>query len=112
MLDLSLTKPMEPVKLPNGRVLEARPLDADGWELWREVRKTGDNAKAVELVQRILPDATLDDLESLGEETTAALVLYVQGKVSSALALLGNSPGTGTASTSPPSSPPPTPSTS
>lgn len=112
MLDLlALAKPLEPVKLPNGRVLDARPLDAEGWELLRAVEKSGDEAQAVALLRRILPDLTDDDLVSLGVEDIGVLVLYAARKIHQGLAVVGNSAGTGTASTSPPSSPSPTPST-
>lgn len=113
MLDLTVPRPLEPVKLPNGRVLDARPLDPERWELLRETQRTGDPDKALAVLRWVLPDATDEDLGTLGEHHVAALLLHVQDKVTAALAVLGNSAGTtAAASTSPPSSPSPTLSTS
>ena len=112
MLDLlALAKPLEPVKLPNGRVLAARPLDAAGWELLRKIESTGDASQGVELLRRVLPDVTDDDLATLGIEDVPNILFYCARKIQAGFDAVGNSPGTAAANTSPPSSPSPTPST-
>lgn len=113
MLDLlALATPLEPVKLPNGRELAARPLDAEGWELLRTIEQSGDDAQALALLQRILPDATDADLSSLGIEDVQTLMLYAARKIRLGFAAVGNSSGAGAGSSSLPSPPPSTPSTS
>lgn len=113
MLDLvARAKPLEPIRFPNGRELAARPLDADGWELVRAAQRNQDAASMLAAVKYVVPDATDDDLNVLGIEDFGAILTYAARQIVEALDTVGNSAGTGTTSTSPPSSPPPTPSTS
>jgi len=109
---LALAKPLEPITLRDGSTVQPRPLDAEGWELYRRATSTGSDADAYTLLRWILPDITDAQLETIGITDTVAIVALAADKISLALRAVGNSPGTGAASTTPPSSPSPTPSTS
>lgn len=105
MLDLlALAKPLEPVKLPNGRVLSCRPLDATGWELVKQAQQTGDGATAMAALKACLPDATDADLETLGIEDIGVIIQYAARQILLAQDTLGNSPGGAAATPTPPSS--------
>lgn len=113
MLDLlAMAKPLEPIKLPNGRVYPARPLDAEGWELVRKAQATGDGADALAALRAIMPGVTDEDLATLGVEDVSVLVQYAARQIKLGLDALGNSPGGGETPPTPPSDPPPTPSPS
>lgn len=113
MLDLvAIAAPLEPIRFPNGREFAARPLDAAGWELAREVQRTQDPEQALALLKRCVPDATDEDLASLGNADGLVIVKYCARQVDLAMEALGNSRGAMTESTSPPSPPNSTPSTS
>ena len=116
MLDLlALATPLEPVKFPNGRVFEVRPLDAVGWEMMRTATESASDGDALALLTRCVPDATPDDMATLGIEDVQHLLLYATRKVRFAADAVKNSSGEAepaTAPTSPHSSPGPEPSTS
>ena len=111
-LDLAqFTKPLDPVTFTNGRTVAVRPFGPEEWELYRSIQKDPDDAKALDLIRRVLPDATDEDLETLTALQAGVVLEHAKGKIDLVLQLLGNSVGA-TASPPPPSPTSPTPSTS
>jgi hypothetical protein len=109
MLDLvKLATPLEPVRFPSGRVSEARPLDAEGWAMLRELQQTKDNAGAVLLLKRCCPDVTDEDIATLGTEDVSKIVLYCARQITVAEQIVGESSGETTMASSSSDSPPPT----
>jgi hypothetical protein len=91
-LDLvKLAAPLDAVILPNGRELSARPLDAEGWAMLKQVQETHDSDGALLLLQRCLPDATPEDLATLGIEDVTKIVLYCARQIAVAEDVLGES---------------------
>lgn len=104
--------PLEPVEFPNGREFAIRPLGPEEWEMLREVQRTSDGAKALELLARVVPDASAEDVASLGIEDVATLLTYAARQITKVLDNLKNSAGGAAATPTPPSNPPATPSPS
>lgn len=97
----SLVPPLPLVTLPNGKEVQLRHLSAKGYELYREMqslitdvqqeRPVDEQLFTVvidELLALVLPDATPDDLASLGDryELKMAPILAAAGRVDEVLA--------------------------
>lgn len=94
-LDLrSLAKSLPPVTLLSGRTVQPKALDAFGYEILRTLQareRTGElDADALplvrDLVERILPDATKEELDALEIEMQLSVIALAAGAVD---ALLG-----------------------
>lgn len=105
----SLVPPLPPVTLPNGKEVQIVHLSAKGYEMYREMQtmildlQAGfeiDETHHINLIDNllalVLPDATPDDLASLGArvELKMAPILVAAGRVDEVLeALEANSGG-------------------
>ena len=76
------TSPLAPVELPNGSVQRVVRLDRDGWQLFGELQRSGSDTLALQLIRRMLPEASDVDVMCVvaAPETLEALFLYVVGR--------------------------------
>lgn len=82
---LDLEQPLEDVEFPNGRKLQVLPLDAAGYELMQEMSKSGDYTKSLELIKRLVPDATSADLATLSPRMCLGIVLHARHQLDTVL---------------------------
>lgn len=109
-IDLAaLEEDLEPVKLPNGRILEVRPFGPEEYALWREIQATGDDALSGQLLRRCIPNATDEDVACLTPKMAAVIVGLARRQLQLVLEVLEkNARGALAAPTSPPSTQPTT----
>jgi hypothetical protein len=91
-----LDRALEPVELPNGRVVPVKEMDAGAFELYEILKgDEGDTAVALELMERVLPDATPDEIRSLTPAMMQGVLMIAAGKIAQVHEMIaGNAAGT------------------
>jgi hypothetical protein len=97
---LKLSTPLDTMEFPDGSVQRAVALDAEGWALFRQLQKTPDNEGGLRLLRRCFPDATDENIGSLGFEDVPKLILYCARQIVIAEQIVGESSGEATGSSS------------
>jgi hypothetical protein len=91
-----LDRALEPVELPNGRVVPVKEMDAGAFELYEILKgDEGDTAVALELMERVLPDAKPDEIRSLTPAMMQGVLMIAAGKIAQVHEMIaGNAAGT------------------
>jgi hypothetical protein len=91
-----LDRALEPVELPNGRVVPVKEMDAGAFELYEILKgDEGDTAVALELMERVLPDAKPDEIRSLTPAMMQGVLMIAAGKIAQVHEMIaGNAVGT------------------
>ena len=108
LLDLEAT-PEVSVEFPDGSTAPLAYYDAAGYQLYAEVRRTGDDADALRLLTLAVPTATEEQLSLLTAGMAWRLIQTAARKADAATAVLEKN---GRAGPPPPDAPGPTPPTS
>jgi len=70
------------VELPDGRIVDVRPVDGIGFDLYSEIEADpSKGAKIWEIAARCLPSLTLDEVKTLTPSECAAVIAVALGKV-------------------------------